>query len=136
MKTVAEIRLVVLVSFAVWAGCALGPIGADWLSTLGLGEWPAVVLVTGLTLLGLAGGFLYWWRTGKRPARLAVPLLGLAAPSTVLGLGGLVTGSASRGHTFVLVFTAVPLVIFLLVAAMRWRTVRRTEATSPVTRTW
>ncbi|MGK3209000.1 hypothetical protein [Amycolatopsis sp. MEPSY49] len=135
MKTVADIRLTVMVSLAVWAGCALGPIGADWLTTLGVGEWPAVVLVAGLGLLGLAGGVLYWWRTGKRPAGREVPLLGATAPAAVLGLSGLVTGSASRGHTFVLVFMAVPLAIFLLVAAVRWRTVRRTEATSPVTRT-
>jgi hypothetical protein len=133
MKTVADIRLTVMVALAVWASYALGAIGADWLTALGVGEWTAVVLVVALDLLGLAGGFLYWWRAGKRPARREVPLLGTATPATVLGLSGLVTGSASRGHTFVLVFTAVPLLIFLLVAAVRWRTVRRAEATTDVT---
>ncbi|MEU0789090.1 hypothetical protein ABZ342_03430 [Amycolatopsis sp. NPDC005961] len=133
MKTVAEIRLMVLVAYAVWAGFALGPIGADWLTAIGLGEWTAVVLAAALGPACVAVGFLFWRFTGKRPARRTAPLLGLAAPVTVLGLSGLVTGSATRGHTFVLVFTAVPLVIFLLVALARWRTVRRTEATSDVT---
>ncbi|MEV6647583.1 hypothetical protein [Amycolatopsis sp. NPDC051371] len=133
MKTVAEIRLMVLVTLAVWAGCALGPIGADWLTALGVGEWTAVVLVATLCAPGLAGGYLFWRLTGKLPARRTAPLIGAAAPATVLGLSGLVTGSVTRGHTFVLVFMTVPLLIFLLVAAVRWRTVRRTEATSDVT---
>lgn len=136
MKTVAEIRLVVLVALATWAGGALSPIGADWLTSLGVGEWTAVVLVVALDLLGLAGGLLYWWRTGKGRARLAVPLLGGAVPATVLGVSGLVTGSATPGHQFVLVFMTVPLLIFLAFAAVQWRTARRSEATSSVTRTW
>ncbi|MEV7038772.1 hypothetical protein [Amycolatopsis sp. NPDC051061] len=92
-----------------------------------------MVLVATLSAPGLAGGYLFWRLTGKVPARRMAPLVGVAAPVTALGLSGLVTGSASRGHTFVLVFMAVPLLIFLLVAAVRWRTVRRTEATSDVT---
>lgn len=136
MRAVAEIRLVALVALATWAGGALSPIAADWLTTLGVGEWTAVVLVVALDLLGLAGGLLYWWRTGKGQARREVPLLALAAPATVLGLSGLVTGSATPGHRFVLVFMTVPLLIFLAFAAARRRTARRSEATSSVTRTW
>lgn len=79
----------------VWAASALGPAGAGWLTTLGLGEWTAAVLVAGLGLPGLASGCLHWWFTGKIPARRA------------------------RGHAFVLVFVTGPLVIFLMVAAAR-----------------
>lgn len=42
-------------------------------------------------------------------------------PSLAIGLTGLVTGTASRGHLFVLIFLTVPALIILLVVAIELR---------------
>jgi hypothetical protein len=62
-------------------------------------------------------GLLYWLRTGKRSSTRQLLLLWASAPGIILGLSGLVTGTASRGHVFVLVFTAIPAAIVLLALA-------------------
>jgi hypothetical protein len=122
MRTVAEIRAVILSVLVTWALMALAPIGADWLATAGLGEWPAVWVVATVPVAVLLAGGLCWLLTGRgRPAWLRFLPIWLGLPPGALGLTGLVTGSASRGHLFVLIFVSVPAVLALLLLLVRLR---------------
>ena len=121
----ATIRLTIKVVFMTLALMALTPIGADWLTSVGVGEWTAVWVVVTVPFAVLLIGTLYWLRTGKRSPWARFLPYWVSGPGIVLGLCGLVTGAASRGHVFVLVFMAVPAATVLLGLT---REVRRADA--------
>lgn len=121
MANPATTRLTIQVLFMAWAGTNLGLIGADWLTSVGVGEWTAVWVVAAAPFAVVLISFPYWRRTGLRSSwRLHLPLW-MSGPAVVLGVSGLVTGAASRGHVFVLIFTAVPTAIVLAVLALGLR---------------
>ncbi|MEA5364558.1 hypothetical protein VA596_33860 [Amycolatopsis sp., V23-08] len=123
MKTANEIRAVIAAVLTMWALGALGPIGADWLTTAGLGEWAAVWVVATVPLAVLLAGALRWLFTGRgRPGWLRFLPLWMSLPTAALGLTGLVTGSASRGHLFVSIFLSVPAAVAFLLLIVRLRT--------------
>lgn len=117
----AKTRQWILTVFLIWSLMTLSPIGADWLTSIGVGEWTAVWVVAAAPLAVALIGFLYWRRTGGRSATRQRLLVWVGAPGIVLGLIGLVTGSASRGHVFVLLFLAVFAAIALAVIALSGR---------------
>ncbi|MFG1642562.1 hypothetical protein ACGFMK_19910 [Amycolatopsis sp. NPDC049252] len=122
MKTAHEIRAVIVSVLMSWALSALGPIGADWLATAGLGEWPAVWVVATVPFAVLLAGGLCWLFTGRgRPAWLRFLPLWMCLPTSALGLTGLVTGAASRGHLFVSIFVSVPAAMAFLLLIVRLR---------------
>jgi hypothetical protein len=114
----ATTRLTIKVVFMTWALMTLTPIGADWLTSVGVGEWTAVWVVATVPLALLLIGTLYWLRTGKRSSWPRFLPYWVIGPAVVLGLCGLVTGAASRGHVFVLVFVAIPAAIAVVVLAL------------------
>ncbi|GLY34130.1 hypothetical protein Amsp01_001540 [Amycolatopsis sp. NBRC 101858] len=114
-------RQTILTVFLIWSLMALSPIGADWLTSIGVGEWTAVWVVAAAPFVVALIGLPYWRRTGKRTATRQLLLVWVGAPGIVLGLTGLITGSASRGHVFVLVFLAIPAAIALVVIALGGR---------------
>ncbi|WP_326955539.1 hypothetical protein [Amycolatopsis sp. NBC_01286] len=121
MEPDARNRLTSQLVLLMWAALGLGPIGADWLETTGLGEWPAVGAVAAAPLLGLLAGLAVWVLSGRPRPRAAFLPDWAAVPSLAIGLMGLVTGTASRGHLFVLIFLTVPALIVLLVVAIELR---------------
>jgi hypothetical protein len=110
-------RLTIQLVLLMWAAFALGPIGADWLATIGLGEWPAVWVAAAAPVAGLVA----WVLSGRSRSRAAFLLDCASAPAVVLGLTGLVSGTASRGHLFALIGMTGVAVIVLLVVAIELR---------------
>jgi hypothetical protein len=117
----ARIRLTIQMVLLLWATFALAPLGADWLSAIGVGEWTAAWLAAAAPPAALLFGTLYWLLAGRPRGGRTLLADGVAAPSLVLGMTGLVSGTASRGHLFVAIFLSVPAVIVLLVAGVRLR---------------
>ena len=117
----ATTRLTTQVGFMTWALIALTPIGADWLTSVGVGEWTAVWVVATVPFAVMLISCPYWLRTGRRSSSRRLLLVWASAPGAVLGLIGLVTGAASRGHVFVLIFMAIPAAIVLLILALETR---------------
>jgi hypothetical protein len=117
----ATTRRTIQVLSMTWLLMTLTPIGADWLTSVGVGEWPAVWVVVTVPVAVLLIGTLYSLRTGKRASWARFLPYWVGGPGFVLGLCGLVTGAASRGHVFVLVFMAIPAAIVLLVLTLEAR---------------
>ncbi len=121
MTDPAKTRMTIQVVFMAWASSNLGMIGADWLTSVGVGEWTAVWAVAAAPFAVLLIGFPYRRRTGLRSSWRQFLPLWMSGPAVVLGVSGLVTGAASRGHVFVLIFTGVPIAIFLVILTVGLR---------------
>ncbi|WP_328444015.1 hypothetical protein [Amycolatopsis sp. NBC_00438] len=113
MRTQLHIQQVLL----TWTWGGLSFHAVDWLESRGMSWWPAVATMWAALPAGLLLGWLLWLGTGRGPGLRLALVEASPIPLLVLGLTGLLAGTSSRGHLFVLIWLSALALIFLVIIA-------------------